>query len=348
MVVDRETILAKQTEFYVKPTFTKQQINKHENYYDLLLSPGQSQKLVFEIVNPTSTKVSVNIGKGTAITTTSGSVNYSGLSKYVDSSIDSVIGNHMSVSKASVTLDPNTKTQITISLKMPSKSIAGILAGGVSFTEVGNPNDISQNAINSRVAYTYAILARQKLDLVQANLNFLKYNPNNKGQKNQLFSLKVQNDKPSFLNQLEIVVDVKNKKDANTVYNYKKKMMQMAPNSNFLFSMPLNGKTIKPGRYIATETAYYSKDTNGKYIDSAGTKFKYKKTYTHQLYISPKKAKLINNTQKKNRTKSMVNFWMWIISGIMLVLAIITLILLFLLNRQHRQLIFLKKDVDDE
>lgn len=212
MVVDRETILAKQTEFYVKPTFTKQQINKHENYYDLLLSPGQSQKLVFEIVNPTSTKVSVNIGKGTAITTTSGSVNYSGSSKYVDSSIDSVIGNHMSVSKTSVTLDPNTKTQITISLKMPSKSIAGILAGGVSFTEVGNPNDTSQNAINSRVAYTYAILARQKLDLVQANLNFLKYNPNNKGQKNKSFSLKVQNDKPSFLNQLEIVVDVKNKK----------------------------------------------------------------------------------------------------------------------------------------
>ena len=212
MVVDRETILAKQTEFYVKPTFTKQQINKHENYYDLLLSPGQSQKLVFEIVNPTSTKVSVNIGKGTAITTTGGSVNYSGSSKYVDSSIDSVIGNHMSVSKTSVTLDPNTKTQITISLKMPSKSIAGILAGGVSFTEVGNPNNISQNAINSRVAYTYAILARQRLDLVQANLNFLKYNPNNKGQKNQLFSLKVQNDKPSFLNQLEIVVDVKNKK----------------------------------------------------------------------------------------------------------------------------------------
>lgn len=328
MVVDRETILAKQAEFYVKPTFTKRQINKHENYYDLLLSPGQSQKLVFEIVNPTSRRVSVNIDKGTAVTTTSGSVNYSGSSKYVDSSIDSVIGNYMSVSKTSVTLDPNTKTQITISLKMPSKNITGILAGGVSFTEVGNPNDISQNAINSRVAYTYAILARQKLDSVPANLNFLKYNPNKKSQTNQLFSLKVQN--------------------ANTIYNYKKKMMQMAPNSNFLFSVPLNGKTIKPGRYIATETAYYNKDANGNYIDSAGTKFKYKKTYTHQLYISQKKAKLINNPQKKNRTESMLNFWMWIISGIILVLATIAMILLFLLNRQHRQLLFLKKDIDSK
>ena len=74
-----------------------------------------------------------------------------------------------------------------------------------------------------------------------------------------------------------------------------KKMMQMAPNSNFDFMMTSKGEEIKAGKYLAKYTAFWSQDANGQYADAKGTRFDYTKTWEQEVTVTAQQQDATDN-----------------------------------------------------
>ncbi|PFR59497.1 cell wall anchor protein, partial [Bacillus cereus] len=59
----------------------------------------------------------------------------------------------------------------------------------------------------------------------------------------------LQNPTATYLNRFEVDAVITEKGKEETLYTSKKQNMQMAPNSNFNYPIPLNGKELRPGTY---------------------------------------------------------------------------------------------------
>jgi hypothetical protein len=338
------TVHAAGNDYTVQAVMPASQIDKaNASYFDMQLQPGQTESLTVNLANTSDKTITVDISKGTAGTQMGGVVDYAASSGF-DTTLAAKLGDGIEVPDK-VTIGPKESKAVNAKVTMPTVPTNGVYVGGLKFTEEGQGGEAGSGnsmRISGVFSYAVAILARNTTSNNDV-ADTLTPNGVKLVSKSGISAIaaNVINPKAALLNRLEIagrVVDP----SGNVYMSQTKKMMQMAPNSNFDFLMTSKGDEIKAGRYLAKYTAFWSQDANGQYADAKGTRFDYTKTWEQEITVTADQAKKFNAADKSIQAKNSIPVWVWIIGGVVLLLVLIIAFLLWFILFKRR------KDNDEE
>lgn len=255
---------ASEFNFYVEAILPENQRDSGATYFDLLVTPGLEQDLEVLLRNDMSQPVTVKVVLAHAKTSNNGAVAYNDTETEKDESLEIALDDIMETEPV-VTIPANTEIILPMELAIPEENFDGIVLGGVTFEEVVDEEeeaDDSEEAgfsIKNRFAYTIGIMLRQNEDTVSPDLLLHQVFPGQRNYRNVIYA-NIQNTTPTLVNQLEIEAEIVEKDQEENLYEYSAESLQMAPNSNFDFAIPLEGEEMSAGLYTAKIGAQSSED----------------------------------------------------------------------------------------
>ena len=116
---------ANEFNFSVNPVLPENQIGE-SGYFNLQMSPGQSQTLTITLKNTTDKTVVVEEEIASATTNINGVVEYSPNKIKTDSTLKYNLVDYASIPKE-VSLKPNSSQQVKVSVTMPKENFNGVL-----------------------------------------------------------------------------------------------------------------------------------------------------------------------------------------------------------------------------
>ena len=236
----------------VRPIIPENQRGGQNSYFDLVLEPGQKQTLYLELVNHALEEKTFLIEVATAITDGGGTVSYQQRSDdFSDDTVKYPLENLVTAPNE-ITIEPEGKIAVPIEIKMTYDHFTGIIAGGISVREKSNVLEINEDAsvsIINEYSYSVAVLLRQSEEVVNPELKLNRVHPNQRNFKNVICA-NLQNTEAMYVNEMEIMAQVKKGKDSQPLFEKRTTNLQMAPNSNFDFIVPLEGEPFVPGDYV--------------------------------------------------------------------------------------------------
>lgn len=243
--------------FHVTPELPQSQIEGTASYYNLNLNPGETETLVLMLQNDKEEPIEVKVTAHTAFTNVNGVVEYGKTAEQADPtllySIDELIEPIDTIDLAA-----KESKRVELTLKMPSDSFEGVLAGGLRIEEVRQEAEDVDNgesiAIKNEFSYVVGVLVSNSRSTVQADLELLDVFADQVNYRN-VISATIQNFTPTFVNRLEVDATVQRVGEDEVLYEASQTQMQMAPNSNFNFPISLNGDRFQSGDYLLKMTA---------------------------------------------------------------------------------------------
>lgn len=238
---------------HVTPLFPESQVDKSKGYYELLLAPGQKETLQLKVGNSSSEPINIQVTPHTAYTNTLGNVEYGKDAKEADPTLIHSLDELMTPSEVITLAGKETKI-LEIPLQMPKDAFEGYLAGGLRITEIKDEEESETPegegvAIKNEFAHVVGVVISNTGDSVQPELELLDVFADQLNYRN-VISATLQNFTPAFVNRLEVEAMVKRAGENDVLYKAEKEMMQMAPNSNFNFPIPLEGDRFRSGNYV--------------------------------------------------------------------------------------------------
>ncbi|WP_429966800.1 DUF916 and DUF3324 domain-containing protein [Enterococcus sp. AZ058] len=253
------SVQAKETtlNIYATPIFPDSQVDESKGYYDLNLAPNQKETLRLEIGNTSAEPIRIQVTPHTAYTNVLGNVEYGKDAQEADPTLVHSLADLMEPSEVIELAGNETKT-VEIPLQMPEEAFEGFLAGGLRIAEQKEATaEIDEGegvAIKNEFAYVVGVVVSNNRDSVQPELELLDVFADQLNYRN-VISASLQNFTPTFVNQLAVEATVKRVGENVVLYEAKKEMMQMAPNSNFNFPISLEGDRFRSGDYVLELTA---------------------------------------------------------------------------------------------
>ena len=313
---------ASQLNFNVEAIIPENQVDENKTYYDLRIEPDKTQDLKMILHNSTDKDVSVELTAEAATTNLNGVVEYGKTKAKRDSTLKTSIGEIVTLSEENPVIPAKGSKEITLTVKMPTTDFDGVLAGGITVKEKSNDNSESKNeakgmAIENKYSYVVALILHGNSDIVPSKL---KLNQVKAAQVNvrNVISANLQNTEAKYLNQVSVDAKITKKDDTNTLYSIKKEKMQMAPNSNFNFPIPLNGEALKSGKYTLKMKVVSQGDTWN---------------FTRDFTISAEEAKKLNE-QDVSIVKS--NLWIYILIGLIL-FVLLFIVFYFIMKKRKKE-----------
>ncbi|MGM0103993.1 hypothetical protein IGI89_003250 [Enterococcus sp. AZ141] len=303
---------------HVTPLFPESQVDESNGYYELLLAPGQKETLQLKVGNSSSEPINVQVTPHTAYTNTLGNVEYGKDAEEADPTLVHSLDELMTPSEVITLAGKETKV-IDIPLQMPKDAFEGYLAGGLRITEVKEEEESEAPegegvAIKNEFAHVVGVVVSNTLDSVQPELELLDVFADQLNYRN-VISATLQNFTPAFVNRLEVEATVKRAGENDVLYEASKEMMQMAPNSNFNFPIPLEGDRFRSGNYVLELTA-----------KSGDNEWSWTREFTIEA----------DDARKLNREDVMIDNrpnW-WVIGSIVLIIVLLGTILYLLIQKK--------------
>ncbi|MCT0054911.1 DUF916 and DUF3324 domain-containing protein [Lactococcus lactis subsp. lactis] len=332
---------ANEFNFSVNPVLPENQIGE-SGYFNLQMSPGQSQTLTITLKNTTDKTVVVEEEIASATTNINGVVEYSPNKIKADSTLKYNLVDYASIPKE-VSLQPNSSQQVKVSVTMPKENFNGVIAGGITFKEKDSEKTNSNSkglSIQNKYAYVVALLMQQNKNTVAPDLKLNSVEPSQVNYRN-VINANLQNPMAGYLNQMYVQAEVKGLSNSKLSYKANKEMLQMAPNSNFDYPVSIgDGNKLEAGKYRLSMTVYGQKNNDGKftYVDSKGKeqKFDYQWKFTKDFTILGKTASKLNSkdvTVKK--TPWYENWLIWL--GLLLILLALFFLFFILWKRRKKE-----------
>lgn len=316
---------AAELNFSVESILPDNQRDKKQTYFDLRMKPGQEQTVYVLLKNTTKKNVTVNIAVNEAKTNMNGTTQYDTNKIERDSTLKYSLADIVTVEKK-VVVKPNSEEKVPVKIKMPKEDIPGVILGGLSFQQKESEVDKEEQSedqglsIKNRFSYNLAMMLSTNDDEVQPELvlNDVKADLYNA---RTVILANIQNTQPMLMNQLEVKAHVTKKGESEQLFKKNTKEMQMAPNSNFDYTIPLEGKVIEAGDYTLTMEA-----------KSMGETWKWKKDFTVTDEQSAKFAEKDVDVTEEDSSN-----WLWWVLGAVALLVIIGLIVFFLRKKGANQ-----------
>lgn len=244
--------------FYVTPEFPESQVEGSGSYFDLNVTPGETETLTLTLQNAIDEPVKVAVTPHTAYTNVNGVVEYGKNAEEVDPSLVHSLDELIEVPDT-IELAGNETRTVSLTLKMPEESFEGFLAGGLRLSEVKEEAEEEASeeeglAIKNEFSYVVGVIVSNSRDTVQPDLALLDVFPDQLNYRN-VISATLQNFTSTFVNRLEVEASVKRKGEDEVLYEASEEQMQMAPNSHFNFPISLNGDRFRSGDYVLEMTA---------------------------------------------------------------------------------------------
>lgn len=307
--------LAEESElnFNVKPHFPASQVENSTSYFDLNLAPGEKDTLGLTLTNSSSEEVTIKITSHTAYTNVNGVVEYGKAAAEKDPTLTYAMEELIEVPEPQ-TLAAGENRTIDIPIQMPKESFEGLLAGGLRIEEVREETDNEEGsqglAINNKFSFVIGVLASNNRSTVIPELELLDVFPDQLNYRN-VFSATIQNTTATFVNRLEVDAVIRAEGKDEILYQSETEKMQMAPNSQFNYPIPLNGDAFRNGDYVATITA-----RSGEH----------EWTWDQKFTINQETASRLNRADVTVDTS--MNWWMIAASGLFILLLIVLIYLL--------------------
>lgn len=337
------TAQASEFSFAVLPEIPDNQIDTAKSYFDLKMAKGQKQTLKVVLQNSANKDITVSTVINSATTNLNGVVEYGPNKIKADKTLTYNLKDMTKLPKE-VKLAKGKSETLEIEVTAPDKDFKGTIAGGITFKEVKDKATLkaeeeSQDgkglSIKNEFSYMVALVVRQTEDKVAPNLNLLKAFPEQVNARN-VISAQLQNDKPSFINQVKITTAITKRAKDKVLYEKTQDNMQITPNSSFNYPTPLNGSPLEAGKYTMHVLAFGGKHADGKYKDEQGETYRYKWELSNDFEITREEANTLNSTDvdiKKDNS-------LWYILGGIFALLLAGLLIFFVKRRN--------KEVEEE
>lgn len=316
-------VSAAELNFSVESVLPDNQRDKKQTYFDLRMKPGAEQTVYVKLKNTTKKDVTINVGVNEAKTNMNGTTQYDTNKIERDSTLKHSLADLVTVAKT-VVVKPNKEVKLPVKIKMPKEDVKGIILGGLSFQQKDSEVDQESKdedeglSIKNRFSYNLAIMLSTNDDKVKPELvlNDVKADLYNA---RTVILANIQNTQPMLMNQLAVKANVTKKGETEQLYKKNAKGMQMAPNSNFDYTIPLDGKELEAGDYTLNMEA-----------TSMGETWKWTKDFTVTSDDANKFAEKDVDIEKEEKSN-----WLWWLIGISLALILLGLIL-YLLNKNKK------------
>lgn len=318
-----QTVQASEFNFAVETILPENQRDSGVTYFDLLVTPGQQQELEIRLRNETPNELTIETVLMHAKTNSNGIVAYNDRITQKDDSLIVPL-EELIEAENDITIPANEEIIFPMQLTVPEEAFDGILLGGITLQEkekesAENDNSSEGLTIENKFAYTIGIMLTENEEEVAPELVLHDVFPEQRNYRNSI-AANIQNPQPMLMNQMEINAVILEKNGSDVLFERTAEELQMAPNSNFDFSIPLEGQEMVPGEYTARITAA-----------SMGEEWSWTKDFT----ISAEEAQEYNESDVSIEQEDTFIFYL-IIGG--LVLIIIALIIyLVLKNRKKDQ-----------
>ena len=304
--------------FYVTPELPTSQVSEGAGYFDLLLKPGQQERLSLKLQNASEQSIELAITPHTAYTNVHGVVEYGKDAEQPNTTMIHSI-DEMIAPMPSIQLKGNETKTVDLLLTMPKESFEGFLAGGLRIVEVNEGStDESQAeglAIKNEFAYVVGVLVSNSRNAVPPQLELVDVFADQLNYRN-VFSATIQNPMPTFVNRLAVEATIQ--KENEILYHAQEQKMQMAPNSHFNFPISLAGDRFQPGEYLLTMKAQSGEDS-----------WEWEQTVT----IQADEARALNQ-RDVTITSTMHG---WLVALLVIGVLIVLLFILLIWRKKHRE-----------
>ncbi len=265
--VNQTEVSANALPFEIETIIPENQVDKSKTYFDLKLEKGQKQTVEVLIRNITKKDLTVEVAFSQLTTNSNGVMEYKKVEGKPDKSLAIDISTLVKVTDHEVTVKANSEVRTKIAIEAPETDFPGILAGGLTFRlkETDSPKKVEtkdQMAINNQYGYDIALVLHGNVpveelpsELLLSTVGIINTNGRN------LIFANLQNPQPKNLKDVTIETKVIEKESSKVVLENKRTDLEVAPNTNFDYGIPLNGAIIGAGTYtlklaitIGTET----------------------------------------------------------------------------------------------
>ena len=239
----------------VQPIFPENQRNTEVGFFDLLLEPGVKQTIEIEISNLSEENpIVVLIEAATATTDHGGVVHYTPRRGEGEQSRDNTLPfafEELVSVPGNLELAPGEVRKVPITIYMPDVPFDGVIAGGFCISQEIDLEVAREEAglILNLFNFEIPVLLRQSENEVQPDLQVLQVEASQWNLRNMI-AVHLQNPEMMFINVMEIQACVKEEGSNQVLYQHHVEGLQMAPNSNFVFGIPLDGELFTAGDFV--------------------------------------------------------------------------------------------------
>ncbi|MDR2833350.1 MAG: DUF916 and DUF3324 domain-containing protein [Streptococcaceae bacterium] len=335
--------------FSVNPILPDNQAQEGKGYFDLLLKPGEEQTLTIQLLNNYDTPIDVVIELANATTNLNGVVEYNPNKIQPDATLKFALKDLVNIPSA-VTLAPHSTKNLEFKVTMPKEEFDGLIAGGITFKDATSQSEQPKkttggyNIINE-YQYVVGLSMQQTTTTVKPDLSLhtvkaAQFNGRN------IISANLQNAAKGYLFNMRVDAQVTGITHPNIHFTTSKEDMQMAPNTNFDFPIPVSypgvmpeneySQPLQPGRYKLVMSVWGLKDEFGKYkinnVQGVQETFAYYWHFEKEFVIEGDVARALNASDPT--VKQGIDWYWYVIIG--LIVIILLLILWFLLWKRRK------------
>ena len=308
--------------FSIRAIMPENQRSGQSSFFDLIMEPGSEQIVEIEVINSTSEEMIYNIDLAMGTTDQGGTLAlYSRPEIPQDSTQRFYIDQIATMDISKVIIPGNQSARIPIRVTMPNEPFTGVILAGISVTEE-SPNasdEAGQEGIGliSEFMMSMPLFIRQYESHIENDLILTDVWADQVNHRNTI-KANLQNIQPMLISQMEVRATVSRVSNGEILFERISDLLQMAPNSNFDFQIPLGGQAYQAGEYLLRIE-----------VDSEERDWSFERTFT----ITDEEASSFNATDV---TIQRISLWWFIAGGGGLLLLIIVIFILIFRRKNKR------------
>ena len=300
--------------FSIRPILPENQERESSTFFDIRVEPGHEQSLEIEVLNHTNETIHIAVSIYTATTNANGIPEYQVKQKMPDINLPYLMEDIIIVPPY-IEIPPYSTFYLPIKVKVPSIAYDGVLAGGIEIRPTAK-YELEAGGIRNTYSFLTVILLHQgesvEPKIISNGSKILFANGE------CVLSTNFQNTKGAFTKSLEIESIIIKEETNEVIFENRTGNMQMAPYSNFCFSLTLEERLFSHGTYIISHT-----------LQSGDMKWRFKELIRITGETNPRGYSVLTKEICLWELKSE----RWYASGVLLIVGIIFAV--FLLNQRR-------------
>lgn len=236
--------------FLVSTQLPDNQINKQVSYFDLQMVPKQEQTLHLKIENISDQTIMLDTTLYQGNTNSIGVIEYDKSVKGLANNAQVNIEDLVKISENKIKISPKQTHELQVKIKMPEKKLSGITIGAIRVVQNNEANK-EGNIQNNFAREIGLVLQSSDPEQIPSTLKLLDAQAGQVNTRN-VFTEKIQNPKPKLIRLTNLKAIITKEDDQEVIYQASQLEGSIAPNTILNYRIPLDGKALLPGVYVAT------------------------------------------------------------------------------------------------
>ena len=220
------------------------------SYFDLRMTPGQKQTVQIELRNDTSKKKTIEVSINGTTTNSNGVIENGPSTIEADPSLRYAF-EELVRGPETVNLPAKGKATVELTIQMPAETYDGVISGGIQLKEaVDEKERAKQVGVINEYSFLVGMLLTETDTEVLPELALNKVFAGANGSQSIIYA-NISNTQAAYIGDLTLSVEISQAGKAAILYETKKSGLQMGPNNQMDFPVPLNGGNLVAGEYEA-------------------------------------------------------------------------------------------------